>query len=159
MIEEMGLVKKVEGNTVWVETQIKTTCSSCHVKSNCGTSTIAKFFNPKPELLKLHSPISLKENQQVKLGIPEETLVSASALVYMLPLAIFIFTVAVLQSFFAMHELLALVVGIITTLLTYWWVSRFIKKQHVSSFAPVIMGAVNQASDVMKHEIPSKKLV
>lgn len=158
MIEEMGLVKKVEGNEVWIETQIKTTCGSCQAKSNCGTSVIAKVFNPKAELLRLKSPIELRVGQQVKLGIPEETLVSASALVYLLPLCIFMLSIIVTQALFSIHELISLGIGVLFALCAFWWVSFFSKTQKTSSFSPIIMGAVNHAEVVYKHEIPSKKL-
>jgi sigma-E factor negative regulatory protein RseC len=158
MIEEMGLVKKVDAPYVWVETQIKTTCGSCQAKSNCGTSVIAKIFNPKAELLRLKSPIDLSVGQQVKLGIPEETLVSVSALVYLFPLCIFMVTIVATQSIFSLHELISLVFGVSTALLSFWWVSRYSKSQKTSSFSPIIMGAVNQSDTVLKHEIPSKKL-
>ncbi|GBL04690.1 SoxR reducing system RseC family protein [Glaciecola sp. KUL10] len=158
MIEEMGVVKKVEGEFVWVETQVKTTCGSCQAKSNCGTSVIAKVFNPKAELLRLKSPINLKVGQQVKLGIPEETLVSASALVYLLPLSVFMLTIFSTQSAFALHELFSLFFGLFGALISFWWVSRYSKTQQTSSFSPIIMGAINQSEIVLKHEIPSKKL-
>lgn len=154
----MGLVTKVEGNTVWVKTQIKTTCGSCQVKDNCGTSVIAKVFNPKPELLRLHSPISLSCGQRVKLGIPEETLVSASALIYLFPLLVFISAVIASQAFWGVHELVSLLFGLAAALCGFWWVSRYSKKQHSGAFSPIIMGAMNETDTVLKHEIPAKKL-
>jgi len=158
MIEEMGLVKRISGNTAWIETAIKTTCNSCQAKSNCGTSVIAKVFNPKPELLALYSPIELTPGQYVKLGIPEEKLVTASALVYLLPLGIFMFSIIVLQASMPnLHELLILLMSTIPTLIGFWWVSRFAKTRHKGQFSPVILGAVNTADVVAKHEIPIQK--
>lgn len=159
MIEETGVVKKVQGNQVWIETQIKTTCGTCHVNKNCGTSVVAKAFTAKPELLHLTSPHALKEGQTVKLGIPEEQLMGASMLVYLLPILVLITSVSSLQFFLpAVHELWQILFGFSATALSFWQISSFTKKQDKGQFSPVILGAVNDSIVTMKNEIPLKKI-
>lgn len=159
MIEETGVVKKVQGAEVWIETQIKTTCGTCHVNKNCGTSVVAKAFTAKPELLKLTSTYALREGQMVKLGIPEEQLMGASMLVYLLPIMVLISTVSCFQLFFPqLHEGWQILFGLLTTSIAFWRISIFAKKQDKGQFSPIILGAVNESASTLKNEIPVKKL-
>lgn len=90
MIEELGKVVAIEasaeGQVIVVETEIKTTCNACQVQSSCGTSAIAKALNPKKQALRFAHQGQVELGQSIKIGIPEERLLSASALVYLLPL-------------------------------------------------------------------------
>ncbi len=160
MIEETGIVRKVQGNQVWIETQIKTTCGTCHVNKNCGTSVVAKAFTAKPELLQLNSPHKLIEGQTVKLGIPEEQLLGASMLVYLLPIFVLIITTASMQFVLpSLHEGWQMLCGFTATAISFWQISTFAKKHDKGQFSPVILGAVNDATTTMKNEIPLKKLM
>ncbi|MGB3725550.1 MAG: SoxR reducing system RseC family protein [Glaciecola sp.] len=159
MIEETGIVVAVENDYVWVETQVKTTCSSCKASEACPTSTVAKAFSPKAEHIKLKVPCALAVGQQVKLGISEQALLRASAMVYILPLVLLILTTAVLQNIANLHELLSLLLGTAAALGGFWWASRYSKKtQHQHKFVPVFLGATQQAVVTHKHEIPVHKL-
>ena len=159
MIEETGIVRKVQGNQVWIETQIKTTCGTCHVNKNCGTSVVAKAFTAMPELLKLTSPHELAEGQTVKLGIPEEQLMGASMLVYLLPIFVLILTTSSMQLILpSVHEGWQILFGFVATAISFWQISKFAKKHDKGQFSPVILGAVNDATTTMKNEIPLKKL-
>jgi sigma-E factor negative regulatory protein RseC len=160
MIEETGIVKKVDGTDVWIETQVKTTCGSCQVSTNCGTSVVAKAFTAKPELLKLSSPHVLKVGQSVKLGIPEEQLIGASSLVYLLPILVLIISVASFQYLLpSLHEIWQIIFGFTATAISFWQISKFAKRQDKGQFSPVILGAVNHSTVTMKNEIPLKKLL
>ena len=88
MIEEHGRVVSVEKRAVWIETARKSTCSSCSAKSGCGQHLIEKYRNSNS-----HSYIratinhqSVEQGGEVIIGIPENTLMKASMLVYLLPL-------------------------------------------------------------------------
>jgi sigma-E factor negative regulatory protein RseC len=90
MIEEIGVICAIEQHesqqVVIVETQIKSTCGSCEAQSNCGTGAIAKVFASKRETLRFRLNDMVEVGQKVSLGIPEENLLKASAMVYCLPL-------------------------------------------------------------------------
>ncbi|AMO56957.1 SoxR reducing system RseC family protein [Endozoicomonas montiporae] len=89
MIEEHGRVVAVEGDAIWVETIRKTTCSGCSAKNGCGQHLAEKYKSSKT-----HSYIrasnasgsSIKEHDEVTIGIPENALMKASMVVYLLPL-------------------------------------------------------------------------
>jgi sigma-E factor negative regulatory protein RseC len=159
MIEETGIVRIVEGDTVWIETTVKSTCGSCHASDNCGTSVIAKAFTNKPELLKLQAPCALVVGQRVKLGIPESQLLSASMLVYVLPLLALIAAVLIIQSIFpAAHELWQIVFGFMAMAFSFYVLRRRELNGQQKHFSPIILGAVNDDTVTMKNEIPLKKL-
>lgn len=159
MIEETGIVRIVEGNTVWIETTVKSTCGSCHASDNCGTSVIAKAFTNKPELLKLQAPCSLVVGQRVKLGVPESQLLSASVLVYMLPLFALIAAVLLMQSLLpTAHEIWQISFGFSAMAMSFYALRRRENNGKQKHFSPIILGAVNNDTVTMRNEIPLKKL-
>lgn len=87
MIEEQGRVVAVEGDFVWVETRIKTTCNSCAVQSGCGTSVLSKALGRKLFRTRIANALGARQDDEVMIAIPEETLVRASLVVYLMPLA------------------------------------------------------------------------
>ncbi|MDF2177997.1 SoxR reducing system RseC family protein [Aliiglaciecola sp. CAU 1673] len=86
MIEEVGVIKAVDGDHIWVETEIKTTCGGCVAQETCGTGAIARSFSPKKQTLIFRCQQPAQVGQRVKLGVPEQDLLGASMLVYLLPL-------------------------------------------------------------------------
>lgn len=160
MIEETGIVVAVEGNHVWLETQVKTTCSSCKASDACPTSTIAKAFTPKANHVFMEVPCVLTVGQQVKIGISEKALMSASIMVYILPLIAMILSATVLMAVFpSMHELMALGLSCIAALGGFWWASYYSKRPHnAHKFRPVFLGATINPTVTHKHEIPMHKI-
>lgn len=160
MIEEMGTVVAVDGNFVWVETQIKTTCASCKASDACPTSTIAKAFTPKANHVYMAVPCALQVGQQVKIGISEQALLLASVMVYLLPLLLMITTAMMLMGVFPqMHELFALLLSSMAALGGFWWASAFSKRpRHQHQFMPIFLGATIMPVITYKHEIPTHKI-
>ncbi len=87
MIEEQGSVVTIDDDAVWVETERKTTCSSCSARHGCGQH-LSEKYKPKNShaYIKAACSLSLNEGDKVVIGIPETALMKASLLVYMLPL-------------------------------------------------------------------------
>ena len=90
MIKEIGKVIDIEhdqsGDWLLVETAIKSTCSSCAAKSNCGTSTIAQAFSRKSVVNRVKNQLSANIGDTVEIGISEASLLHGSFLIYILPL-------------------------------------------------------------------------
>lgn len=150
----------VEGNHVWVETQVKTTCTSCKASDACPTSTIAKAFTPKANHVLVEVPCALAVGQQVKIGISERALVSASIMVYILPLMAMIVSATILMAIFPkIHELLVLALSCVTALGGFWWASYYAKRpRNEHKFRPVFLGATINPTVTHKHEIPMHKI-
>lgn len=160
MIEEMGEVVAVEKGFAWIETKVKTTCNSCVANNDCGTGLVAKAFTPKPEHLRIATPSQLSVGQQVKIGIPEQHLLSASLWLYILPLSVLIISAVFLQTYTSIPELAVIFLSFLLTFFAYWGVSRRLKsEQYRQQYTPIFLGATNQAVVSRQQEIPMKKLV
>lgn len=88
MIEEVGRVTACSNGQIEIEVAIKSTCSNCQAADNCGTSTIAKAFSGQKENLTIQTHQQIEVGQQVKIGIPEEVVLSLSSFVYLVPLLV-----------------------------------------------------------------------
>ncbi len=86
MSEELATVVAIEGDHAWVECERRSACSGCQQQSNCGTGTLAKAFPLKAPRLRVRLTAEVRVGQQVRLGIPQESLLRGAALVYVLPL-------------------------------------------------------------------------
>jgi sigma-E factor negative regulatory protein RseC len=147
MIEEIGVISAIEQHdsqqVVIVETQIKSTCGSCEAQSNCGTGTIAKVFASKRETLRFRLNEIVEVGQKVSLGIPEENLLKASAMVYCLPLFALILSVLIGQSVFPLLGLIAegwlILFSAICSYLTFRFVRRFLSNSDQGEFHPRIL--------------------
>ncbi|MCU7799708.1 MAG: SoxR reducing system RseC family protein [gamma proteobacterium symbiont of Lucinoma myriamae] len=102
MIEEQATVVHNEGKYVWVNTQRQSSCGHCSVKNGCGTQVLSKVLGNKiayvrclnsieqPSNKEAENYTSLKEGDQVVIGLEESALLGGSFLMYLLPLIIMI---------------------------------------------------------------------
>jgi|TARA_B110000503_G_scaffold94789_1_gene142739 sigma-E factor negative regulatory protein RseC len=147
MIEEIGVICAIEHHNsqqvVLVETQIKSTCGSCEAQSNCGTGAIAKVFASKRETLRFRLNEMVEVGQKVSLGIPEENLLKASALVYCLPLFALVLSALVGQSILPLIGLIAegwlILFSAFCTYFTFRFVRRFLSRSDQGDFHPRIL--------------------
>jgi sigma-E factor negative regulatory protein RseC len=147
MIEEIGVISAIEQHdfqqVVIVETQIKSTCGSCEAQSNCGTGAIAKVFASKRETLRFRLNEIVEVGQKVSLGIPEENLLKASAMVYCLPLFALVLSALVGQSVFPLLGLMSegwlILFSAICSYLTFRFVRRFLSNSDQGEFQPRIL--------------------
>lgn len=160
MIEQTGVVVAVQNDGVWLETEIKTTCSSCKASDGCPTSTIAKAFTPKSNHVFIQAPCLLTVGQQVKIGISETALLNASLRVYILPLMAMIMLASLLYAWLPhWHELVIFGLSCFAAVGGFWWASAYAKQpKHKAKFQPVFLGATQQAVATYKHEIPTHKI-
>lgn len=86
MIEESGQVISREGDYAWVETERKSTCSSCAANKGCGTGVISKFYSGRFSRVKALNTVNASVGDRVVLGLAEDALVRGSLAVYGLPL-------------------------------------------------------------------------
>lgn len=147
MIEEIGVICSIEQHNnqqvVMVETQIKSTCGSCEAQSNCGTGVIANVFASKREILRFPLNELVEVGQKVSLGIPEESLLKASAMVYCLPLFALVLSALVGQSILPLVGLMAegwlILFSAICSYLTFRLVRRFLSSADQGDFSPRIL--------------------
>ena len=117
MIEETALVLEVRDQQVLLETQRKTACQSCSVKSGCGTSTLAKVVGNRSSQFIVENTINAHEGDQVIVAVDENALVQGSLLIYLLPL-IFMLTAGIITEFLFATESLTILLSIAGFLLS-----------------------------------------
>lgn len=86
MLEQEALVVRHSLQQIWVETQIRSSCSHCSSSSNCGTSVLAKLFSVKRNQLCLDNSLGAKTGEKVIVGMPDSLLIRAAMWAYILPL-------------------------------------------------------------------------
>lgn len=96
MIEESGRVVRVSDNQVWIETIKQSACASCSAQKGCGQSLLAKIGDGQRLEIQVDNPhhLAVQIDDQVVLGVGERSFLTASLLVYLLPvLSMFLFAV------------------------------------------------------------------
>ena len=89
MILETGTVIAVEPDGLWVETIQKSACEVCVAEKGCGQKFLSKLAGKTASirvLLNNQPQQKFSVGQSVTIGIPEDVIVLASLLVYLLPI-------------------------------------------------------------------------
>lgn len=153
MIEELGVVTAVSAGHIWVETRIKTTCGGCEQNTHCGTGVVAKTVASKSQTIKLACDEKAAVGQQVKLGLPEQTLVGLSALFYIFPLFVMIFVGLVAELICAQigvdNELWVILASLLSLLGSFYAVGHWLRGKKSDSYQPQLISLVSeQVSDI-----------
>jgi len=140
MIEESGRVVAVEGDFAWIESERKSTCGGCAVRSGCGTSAIAKVLGQKRTHLRVVNRIHAGVGDDVVVGISESGLVRGSLAVYAAPLA-GLFAGALAGNFVAGGSELVTVAGALAGFAgALLWLKRFSHATETdAAFQPVVL--------------------
>lgn len=93
-MKELARVVAVEDGGLWVETQRSSTCNSCAVQKGCGQGLMAKMMPGKEHYLWVvvqdaNKP-SVSVGDQVEISVPDDVILKASLIVYLVPLLAFI---------------------------------------------------------------------
>ncbi|TBR37767.1 sigma E positive regulator RseC/MucC [Marinomonas agarivorans] len=87
MVEETGVViSSYAPNLVEVETVRTSSCTACKAKSACGHHAIAQVSSSNRMRVIATNNVAARVGQRVKIGIPENSLLGASVLMYLVPL-------------------------------------------------------------------------
>lgn len=90
MITETGRVVAVNGDQVWVQTIRQSACQSCSARQGCGQRVLAGASGGKANQVLVANTLGAKVGDEVTVAIAESALLSASLLVYALPLLLFV---------------------------------------------------------------------
>jgi sigma-E factor negative regulatory protein RseC len=145
MIEESARVVAIDGDSVTVESAIKSTCSSCQAQSDCGTGAISRAIAPKMQRLTVSTPMTVSVGQSVTIGVPEAGVLSASAWLYLLPLFMFIGCFSLASYLLPMiglnHELWGILPSIIATVFMYRYTGKKLQRVESAKYRPVLLKA------------------
>ncbi|MCW9012218.1 MAG: SoxR reducing system RseC family protein [Gammaproteobacteria bacterium] len=157
MIEEHATVVAVEGDTVLVQTERRSACQSCSVKSGCGTSVLAKVVGTRSTQLSLDNILQAKLGDEVILGMNENAMVRGSFLVYTLPL-LMLLVFALLGEYWAATqnmntELVSIIAGslgfIISLFITRYSINQTRLKYQIQPHMVRIVHSVSSRHDTM----------
>ncbi|NOR52075.1 MAG: transcriptional regulator [Gammaproteobacteria bacterium] len=95
MVEAQGQIVRVEGDFVWVETEIKSGCNHCSAKSGCGTGILSGVLAKRRPQLRVQNNLSAKIGEAVVVAVEESGVVTGSLLLYLLPLFLMILGAAI----------------------------------------------------------------
>ena len=114
MIEESGRVVRVDSDTVWIETVKQSACASCSAQKGCGQSLLAKIGDGQRLEIAVDNPehLAVDVDDQVLLGVGERSFLTASVLIYLVPIvAMFLF--AMITQLAGYEEPVVIVVAVI----------------------------------------------
>lgn len=120
MILETGKIVSIEPEGVWVETIQRSVCGTCKAEKGCGQSLMAKWGAQASYIWVLLEGRNADEYQigdEIQIGIPEDVVVKASMLAYVMPLLLMLLTTIAAHLLFnhealtALGALLGLVLG------------------------------------------------
>ena len=148
MIEEHGQVIAIDGDYIWVQTQPRSSCSSCHVGADCGTSVLASWFGQRTNRIRVRNSLNLRIGQGAVIGIHESALLKASLIAYLMPMFAMVITAMVAAQGGASDGVVALssMVGLAVGLL---FLQRLgISTKHEDYQAALLRQALRQTPDV-----------
>jgi len=130
MIEERALVlSEVKHGYVRVKIQRQSACDSCQLKSGCGQSALTQLSSNKCIEFNVANTINAKEGDIVALAISEKGLLSASLLMFMMPLMLMLGVSLITKSFFAWTDGIVALSGLVSLLLGFGF-ARIYAKNH-----------------------------
>ncbi|MCK5359702.1 MAG: SoxR reducing system RseC family protein [Gammaproteobacteria bacterium] len=139
IVEEPGVVVSLDGNIASIAPVTQSGCQSCASSGSCGTSFLAPLFTNKQRLLVAENTINARPGDEIIIGLNRTALVSASLMVYLLPLVVLVLAAAageaIAQSYGLENgEVIAILSGLGSALLTFIFVSRVIRSALFSAF-------------------------
>jgi len=86
MIEERGIVRRVEGERVEIEVQRRSACGGCNSAGTCGTSVLSGLFGRRTLRLWLPNKFDARPGDTLVVGMRDEALPRLSVRIYLWPL-------------------------------------------------------------------------
>lgn len=122
MAIERALVLEVNGDQALIQTQRRSACQSCQLENSCGQGLVSKMSSERSMKLWLDNNLGAQTGQTVTIAIPDEGLLQASVLMFVIPLLLM-----VLVAGFAMQLVggdLSAIVGGVIGLLSGFMIAR-----------------------------------
>lgn len=86
MSEITAIVKRLEDNFAWVETNPATSCSRCKGGNGCSSISISRLFCSSKQQFKVISHLPLSVGDVVTIGLADEVMIKTALWSYGLPL-------------------------------------------------------------------------
>lgn len=141
MIEQAGIVVRVDGERAWVETERRSSCGDCSAQAGCGHAVLGKTFGRKFTEVQVVNSAHLKPGECVVLGVREDALLKSSFAVYLIPLlGLLLGALVGATAVSGMGDLPALLGGVTGFVAGLWWVRGFGgRAARLQRYQPVIL--------------------
>lgn len=101
MVEERGVVVRVEGSRAEVAFVRQAACGSCSAKTACGSGVLGELFGRRRHRVWMENTIEAEAGDHVVVGIREGEFVATSLMAYLLPLLTLFAGAMVAESYLA----------------------------------------------------------
>ena len=128
MITQQAIIVDIDDDTVWLEVERQSTCSQCQVRQGCGTGLLSKHVGNRFSRISVKKTNDVTIGQHVQLAIPEQHLLHATVLIYIVPL-ICMFLLASVTQVLNINELAEIFSGIAGLLIGLYWVRRYLRNK------------------------------
>lgn len=141
MIEQAGIVVRVDGERAWVETERRSSCGDCSAQAGCGHALLGKTFGRRFTEVQVVNKADLKPGECVILGVREDALLKSSFAVYLIPLlGLLLGALVGATAVPGMGDLAALLGGVAGFVAGLWWVRGFGgRAARLQRYQPVIL--------------------
>lgn len=139
MILETATVVAKEPQALWVDAVQKNACETCAAQKGCGTRVLSKLTGKTSRIRVLAAPEQLRDvvlGDEVIIAIPEDVIVTASLLVYLLPLLCSLAALWFVPATSDVPSIIAAAAGLLLGGLIVRWHS--IKTRHNPRLNPVL---------------------
>jgi len=113
MIEQSGKVVALEREYAWVQTLQQSACASCAANKGCGVAVLERMSSGRIRQSLVRNSLETRVGDRVIIGIPEDAMLKASILVYLLPLIMMIVFAVGASMFSDQNELITIVAGFV----------------------------------------------
>lgn len=145
MITENGRVVAVKGDKAWVQTIRASACESCSARSGCGQRVLAGASAGRANQVLVANHLNARVGDEVSIAIEESALLSASLLVYAVPLLLLVLGAVVGQQWFPAQDAGA-VAGAIAGLAAGFAIARMVQSRSRYGYEPTLINVQPVAS-------------
>ncbi len=138
MIEQSGIVERVEDGAAWVAAEVRSACGQCSQKG-CASSLFAEMLGNRKNRLVVADPIGLRPGDAVVVGVPDAVLTQAAVAAYLLPVVALVAAAAAVSALGA-GDLFAALAGLAGLALGFWMVRGWSRREGSRQrFAPLLL--------------------
>lgn len=133
-MKEIGEIKRIEGDSICIETPRKTLCQSCH-NTSCGVGSISRAFNQRANQFWVKNSAKFTKGSQVEIEIDDSTFLKASFIMYGLPmLALVVFALVghYLDKLLGFFEIFTIILALFGFFSSLFMIRYSLKRRNLS---------------------------
>ena len=143
MIEESGRIVAVSDEKVWIEIIRTSACDTCKAQKGCGHGLMNKSsLGQSFQLDVMKNGLSANVGDIAIIGIPEDSLIKASLISYLMPILLLLILAAIGKLLFG--ELASIIMGMLGLVVGFILVRKIGESETVTQ-NPILLSVTHQA--------------